>query len=207
MRTRSLALMLVALVALPRGGEAQHPWSVMALGGAVGFGGASHVVGDAGDNVEQFKAASTVTGGVALSRSFGRGSARVMFTYGQAGATGIVGAQSLTVSPAFTLYQVALLAGYRLLGTNDGASLQVRIGPMMQAWSGDFSLDPPTRFGGMGALDVVAPLTGSLSLEAGASLGLAPSPFREEDFQGLPVEYELRSLWTRAASVGLSLRF
>lgn len=179
----------------------------MASGSAVGFGGASHIVEEAPGLPEQIKPASTVGGGVSLRRGFGKGSVRLGFLYAKAGAGAYGNGHSAIINPGVSLHQLSLLAGYRVLGAADGASMELRAGPMLQQWDGSLALTSPTRFGGLGALGVSAPLTSSLNLEAEASLGVAGSPFDEPDLEELPAAYEAKSTWTRALSVGLALRF
>ena len=150
---------------------------------------------------------STVGGGASLRRGFGKASAQLAFLYAKAGAGAYGNGQSAIINPGLSLYQFSLLLGYRVLGTAEGAGLDLRAGPMLQKWGGDFTLTAPSRFGALGAIGVTAPLASGLDLEAEASLGVAGSPFAEPDFAELPADYEAKSTWTRALSLGLALRF
>lgn len=207
MRIPSLAVFIAALAAVPRCGHAQSQWSAVVSGSAVGFGGASHIVEAEPGIPQQFKPASTVGGGLGIRRSFGSASVRLAFLYAQAGAGAYDDGQSAILNPGISLYQFSLLVGYRVWGAAEGASLELRAGPMLQKWGGEFTAAEPTRFGALGAIGVSAPITSGLNLEAEASLGVAGSPFDEGDLEDLGAEYEARSTWTRALSVGLALRF
>ncbi len=207
MRIQILAVFIAALAAVPRCGHAQSQWSAEVSGSAVGFGGASRIVEEEPGVPEQYKPASTVGGGASLRFARGKASARFGFLYAKAGAGAYGNGQSAIINPGLSLYQFSLLLGYRLAGRADGAALEVRAGPMLQKWGGDFTLTAPTRWGGLGAIGVTAPLMSGIDLAADASLGVAGSPFDDADFAELPVEYETRSTWTRALSVGVALRF
>jgi hypothetical protein len=206
-RIQTLAVFIAAFAAAPRCGHAQSQWSAVVSGSAVGFGGASHIVEEQPGLPDQYKPASTVGGGASLRRGFGKASAQLAFLYAKAGAGAYGNGQSAIINPGLSLYQFSLLLGYRVLGTAEGAGLDLRAGPMLQKWGGDFTLTAPSRFGALGAIGVTAPLASGLDLEAEASLGVAGSPFAEPDFAELPADYEAKSTWTRALSLGLALRF
>jgi hypothetical protein len=192
----------------PRTALAQGPWSVFVAGGAVGFGGASKAVEVVPGVPAQFKPTPTVLVRFGVERDFGKASGRVAFGYAQAGL-GAYGGEGATVSldPGASLYEVYLLAGYRLAQLHNGTRVTVRAGPLLQIWEGDFTLTTQYQWGGLGSLAIAAPLAPSLSLEAEGSMSLTGSPFVAENFASLPAQYATKSLWTRELSVGLRYSF
>lgn len=61
--------------------------------------------------------------------------------------------------------------------------------------------------GGLVGLGVGVPLTGALGLEVHATLSVAGSPLDEETLNQVPGLYDLKAIWTRELTVGLTWGF
>ncbi len=180
---------------------AQGPWSVALGGGAAGFGGAS-TSADGSDG--SFKPSPTTRLHLGLARSFGRGAIGMDASYAKAGLGAYIPGYSYSGSPGMTLYDIRLLAGYRLLKFGSSSSLSAALGPMLQVWTGDAIIDVQSRVGGAMALILSVPISSRVGLLVTGSLGVAGSPF-DADILSSQGEYEPVAIWTRELMVGVRL--
>jgi hypothetical protein len=182
---------------------AQGHWSVFAGGGAAGFGGASTSAQDEAGETAQIKPSPTTRFHMGAARSFGRAGAVFGLAYSKSGLGGYGDGGSYSLSPALTLYDLRLLFSYRVAGL-DHSSLIVALGPMLQVWSGDAILDTQARLGGVAALTLAVPISGSIGLLVTGSLGVAGSPFDAVLLESAG-GFETANVWTRELGVGVRL--
>jgi hypothetical protein len=198
----SVAAVLLTAAPLP----AQGAWSVLVAGGAVGFSAAAKASVDDVSEPEGFEPSATTRLRIGVERDLGKVAIRLGYGYAEMGL-GSVGDARVILLPGFTMHEVALHVGYRLVTTKQGATVAGRIGPMVQLWEGPLIDDSRSRWGIQAGGTLEAPVAGHLSLIADGSLGLAGSPFEATDLDDLNISYELTNLWTRELAVGLRYRF
>ena len=185
---------------------AQGPWSLFLTGGAVGFSSAIEATVEDVNEPDGFKPASTTRIRLGVGRSFSRFEAQVSYGHAKSGVASIDDV-TVTFTPAFTLHEFVLQAGYRLFELQNGATGLMRIGPMLQVWEGDLLDDWRTEWGAQAGFAIDASLTSGLTLMADATLGVAGSFFRDDEFDDLNISYERTAIWTRELAVGLRYRF
>lgn len=182
---------------------AQGPWSVFIGGGAAGFGGAStRTSPEVEGEVVQFKPSPTTRLHLGIARALGKASIAIDASYAKSGLGGYSSGGSYSLSPAMTLYDVRLLAGYELLTLGQSTPVRLALGPMLQVWTGDAIIDTQTRLGGAVALDMSVPVSRRVAALISGSLGVAGSPFAEETLDSIG-PFEPATTWTRELALGL----
>ncbi len=198
---RRLTLFMLLVGGVDSPAVAQGPWSVFVAGGAAGFGGASTPTASA-DVISQYKPGATTRFHLGAARAFGRVSVVIDASYAKAGITASSDGFRAVLSPAFTLYDLRLLANYELARMGTGTTLLVGLGPMLQIWSGDAVVGTQTRLGAAAAVTLNVPISRRFGLFAAGSLGVAGSPFDQETLD-LVGGFEPVATWTRELAVGI----
>lgn len=205
------ALSLLALFAAgaqrPLPAQQARPWFVALRAVPTAFSAAASAENPEAEELSNLGPAPDLRGALAVGRRFGRWEGAVSGGYGTHGLRGSDGQRSATIEPGYTLVTLAITAAYALTTTERGARVQLFAGPTLQFWSGEAVPDSRTRLGGIGGLGVVAPITGRLSLDAHAALGLSASPIESEELADLDSTYEVGGLWSRELGLGLRLSF
>jgi hypothetical protein len=194
---------LLLLTAVPAAARAQGPWGVTVAGGAVGFSAAARISVETLDEVEVFKPSATTRLRLAVERDFGSLSGRIAFGYAKAGVSATSGDLQIIFSPGLDLKEVWAMAGYRFATLGNASRAVVRLGPVLQVWSGDAIPGTRKKLGVAGSVALEATLTPRFGLSAEGSLSYAGGPFAPADFSELPVSYDVSSVWTRELAVGL----
>ena len=185
----------------------EHRWFISAQAVPTGFGNAASTGDPVPGEVEAFKPGSSVRGSALLGRRLGRWEVGIGGSYGSHGLWGGGGDGSLTLAPAYTLATADVTGAYALVASERGVRLQAFAGPTVQFWSGRAMAENRQRVGARGGLQLLAPVTGALSLDARAAMGLAKSPMAAEELSDVESEYETGTLWSRELGVGLRLAF
>lgn len=185
----------------------------LALGASLGtsvFSGAARGTGDGGEQLLFIPYRPTMYG---IKVAYGRNALRFEATV-RAGAAGLavrgaelsdVEGESLliVIENAFRVRAISAGASARLGRLRDGPALRASAAILVERWT---SPDMPARTvpGAQAGLGLEVALSGRLSAEAEALLGLTPaSPFRTED---LPDGFRQSRTWRRSLGVGVSWR-
>lgn len=198
-RRLTLIMLLFGVTSSPV--VAQDAWSIFIAGGAAGFGGASRDAGDLGD-ISQYKPGATTRFHLGATRTFGRAGVTFDAAYAKASLNANGDGVWVSINPAFTLFDIRLLANYELARMGAGTTLNLGLGPMLQIWTGDAVTSTLTRLGAAAAITLAAPIAGRFALFTSGSLSVAGSPFDQASLDEVGA-FEPTNVWTRELAVGV----